>query len=89
MLLHAYAPGAYACSNISHAIVKESMLPAPCRTTPSGGEMFWRLIVRVRDGEGAEFEEVDTSCRNCRFEQRNGWTPFVEALSPYAGEPCK
>ena len=46
-------------------------------------------MVRVRDGEGAEWEEVDTSCGNCNFQHRFYTTPWIERLEPYAGQPCE
>lgn len=70
-----------------HGLEQHSTI-APCRPSPNGDARAWSLIVRVRDGEGAEWEEVDTLCNTC-FQQRNNWTPWLEALEPYAGEPCK
>ena len=60
------------------------------RATPDGLEKRgWSLNVRVRDGEGAEWEDVDTSCGSCNFHHRSFATPWIERLEPYTGPPCK
>ena len=59
------------------------------RESPDGEAGKWLLVVRVRDGEGAEWEDVDTTCGGCNFYYRIGFTPRIENIEPSAGEPCE
>ena len=45
-------------------------------------------MVRVRDGEGAEWEDVDT-CGGCNFLYGFSRSPSIESLEPSAGQPCE
>ena len=57
------------------------------RQSPDGIAGTWWLVVRVRDGDGAPWEELH-SCSGCYFQYRDFDSPRLEDLAPFAGEPC-